>query len=372
MPGGLPAGVAGSRNIIGRDEPSFRGRVGRISTFRPCASMTMDRCATLNEPAPTLTVPPSAPSSPLFWSDVSLVSVALIWGINIPLMKTGLDQIDLFVFNAIRLVVSAAVLVAFALRERQRGVLPGPLVRPRHLVIYGLAVSAVYQMLFLIGVARTTSGNTALIIATVPLWTALFARLFLGEALRRLAWGGLMVALAGTVIVALQKGDVTAGGHHLAGNLIVLASALMWAGGTVYSRPLLQQISPLQLAAAATAIALPVHLIAALGRYESSLPALSSVPLWLIIVYSGVFSSGLALPMWNYGVRHAGAAHAAIIQNLVPLVAIVAAWFSRGETATSAQLLGGGLILGGLVIMRMSRQSAAPVPAETPSGRSAA
>src|SRR5690606_9614828 len=149
---------------------------------------------------------------------------------------------------------------------------------------------------FLMGVARTTSGNTALIIATVPLWTALFARLFLGEALRRLAWGGLMVALAGTVIVALQKGDVTAGGQHLAGNLIVLASALMWAGGTVYSRPLLQQISPLQLAAAATAIALPVHLIAAQGRYESSLPALSSVPLWLIIVYSGVFSSGLALP----------------------------------------------------------------------------
>jgi drug/metabolite transporter (DMT)-like permease len=308
----------------------------------------------------------------MFWSDAALVSVALIWGINIPIMKTGLEQIDLYVFNAIRLVISAGVLVLFALNERRRGVRPTSEIKLRHLLVYALAVSAVYQLLFLLGIARTTSGNTALIIATVPLWTALLARIFLGEALRKLAWGGLLVALAGTVIVALQKGDVAAGPQHLAGNLIVLSAALMWAGGTVYSRPLLRQISPLQLSAAAAVLALPFHLVVAVGRYESSLPALSSVPLWMIIVYSGVLSSGLALPMWSYGVRQAGAAHAAIIQNLVPLVAIVAAWLSRGETATPAQLLGGGLILGGLVIMRMSRQSVAEVPAEAPPGRSAA
>lgn len=311
----------------------------------------------------------SAESSPLFWSDVSLVGVALIWGINIPIMKTGLEQIDLFVFNAIRLVVSASVLLLFAFRERRQASLPRSSLRARQLIVYALATSAVYQLLFLLGISRTTSGNTALIIATVPLWTALLARIFLGEALRRLAWCGLLVALAGTVIVALQKGDVTAGRQHLVGNLIVLAAALMWAGGTVYSRPLLREVSPLQLSAAAAILALPFHLVVALGRYENSLPALSSIPLWLIIIYSGVLSSGLALPMWSYGVRHAGAAHAAIIQNLVPLVAILAAWATRGETATSPQILGGGLILGGLVIMRRSRQSPATVPKDSLTGR---
>ena len=74
------------------------------------------------------------------------------------------------------------------------------------------------------------------------------------------------------------------------------------------------------------------------------------------MLYSGVLSSGLSLPLWNYGVRQAGAAHAAIIQNLIPVVAIIVAWFSRGEPVTQAQILGGSLILSGVIMVRRGRQ----------------
>lgn len=296
-------------------------------------------------------------SGATFWPDACLLGVACFWGVNIPLMKIGLDQVDIFVFNAIRLTISTGVLAALAVVERRRGIRPGSGVTRRHLLLYAAMASAVYQLLFLLGIARTTSGNTALIIATVPMWTALLARIILGEQLRGLAWGGLIVALVGTVIVALQKGDVAADRQHLFGNLFVLTAALLWSGATVYSRPLLQQISPLQLSAAAAIFALPAHLLFAAGRYEGSLPALHSGALWLIILYSGILSSGLAYPMWNLGVRHAGAAHAAVVQNLIPLIAILAAWICRGETATAAQLFGGGLILGGLVTMRLGRSA---------------
>lgn len=288
-------------------------------------------------------------------SDLALVGVAVIWGVNIPLMKTGLEEVDIYVFNAVRLAVSAATLALFAILERRRGIRPSPQLTFRQIVVFAVIIAAVYQLVFLLGVAYTTSGNTALIIATVPMWTALLARLFLNERLRRLAWMGLVIALVGTVIVALQKGDVTAGREHLLGNVFVLGAALLWASGTVYSRPLLRMISPLQLSAVSAVLALPLHVLFAWGRYETSLPALTSPGLWGIIIYSGVLSSGLALPMWNYGVRHAGAAHAAIIQNLVPLVAIAAAWLTRGESATLPQLFGGTLILSGLVTMRLSR-----------------
>lgn len=285
------------------------------------------------------------------------MGVALIWGINIPIMKTGLGQLDPYVFNAVRLTISACVLAAFALREHRQGHRSQPGVTRMRMLIYGIAVSGIYQLLFLLGIDRTTSGNTALIISTVPMWTAFLARLFIGEKLLRLAWCGLLVALSGTLIVALQKGDVTSGSEYLAGNLYILGAALVWSGATVVSRPMLKSISPLRLSATAAVIALPLHLLFAAGRYEESVSALQSVDVWLIIVYAGVLSSGLALPMWNFGVRHAGAAHAAIIQNLIPLIAIVAAWLTRGESATTAQLFGGGLILSGLVIMRYSRQN---------------
>ena len=63
--------------------------------------------------------------------------------------------------------------------------------------------------------------------------------------------------------------------------------------------------------------------------------------------------------MWHFGVKHAGAAHAAIVQNLIPVVAIVATWISRGEAPTGPQMFGGAMILIGLVSMRISRGATA-------------
>lgn len=298
--------------------------------------------------------------------DASLFGVALIWGINIPIMKTGLDQVDAFVFNGLRLIISAIVLAVFAWVERKRQGTSLGRIQVSQTLIYAIVVAALYQLMFLLGIARTTSGNTALIIATVPMWTALMAQVFIGERLRVIAWCGLVIAMFGTIIVAFQKGDVTAGRQQLVGNLIVLAAALMWSAGTVYSRPLLKTISPLQLSATAALIALPMHVLIAVPRLPESMPALRAGDLWLIILYAGVLSSGLALPMWNYGVRHAGAAHAAIIQNLIPLVAILVGWLARNESATGAQLFGGAMILGGLFVMRLRRKPKIELPV-TPS-----
>jgi drug/metabolite transporter (DMT)-like permease len=303
----------------------------------------------------TLASDPPAVRSDLL-SDLSLLAVAVIWGVNIPLMKTGLERVDPYVFNAVRLAISTSVLVLFAWRELRQGLFPLAGITWRQVVLYGVVAAGFYQLVFLLGVARTTSGNTALIMATVPMWTALLARGFIGERLRLLAWGGLVIALSGTIVVAVQSGNISAGEDHLWGNLWILLAALLWSGATVYSRPLLRRISPMQLSAWAMLVGLPLHLGAAIGQYESSLPALSSGSIWAILLFSGVLSSGLALPLWSLGVRHAGAAHASVIQNLVPLIAIAAAWLSRGEPITLAQLIGGALILGGLVIMRKARE----------------
>lgn len=309
----------------------------------------------MNDPTQTPSANSFASRGAGFWSDVSLLSVAVIWGINIPLMKIGLEHINVFVFNAVRLTVSATVLASFALREIRQGRLPTWEIPWGKVCLYGVLAAGLYQLMFLLGVARTTSGNTALIMATVPMWTALLARMFLAERLKPIAWWGLVIALFGTIVVATQSGEVTVSRTHLLGNGIILAAALVWSGATVYSRPLLQQISPMQLSATAAVISLPLHWLMACNEVQSNLPALKSVSLWWILLFSGVLSSGLALPMWNFGVRQAGAAHAAVIQNLIPVVAILAAWISRGEIATPTQLVGGALILSGLVLMRRGR-----------------
>ena len=192
------------------------------------------------------------------------------------------------------------------------------------------------------------------IIATVPIWTTLLATVFLRETVGWIGWSGLIIAVVGTIIVAVPKG-VSASADHFWGNLVILGSAILWAAGTVYSRPMLNKISPVQLAAVSSALSLPVHIGVATTWYSGSLAPLQSLPLWLILVYSGVLSSGLSQPMWHFGVRHAGASHASIIQNLIPVFAMLAAWVIAREIPTSSQVFGGSLILLGLVTMRYER-----------------
>lgn len=303
---------------------------------------------------------PSDSTNRLWVADLSLLLVAVVWGINVPVMKSALQLgIDPYALNAIRLVISMLVLQFAAVIEFRRGVRPDMSIRWSRILVYAMVVSVGYQILFLLAVSKTSSADVALIMATVPMWTALMARIFLSERLRRLAWLGLLIALAGTVIVAGGKAAPTNRPdelpHRLTGNVIALIAALTWAGGTVFSRPVLKMISPTQLAAVSTTIGLPCHFLIAGTATATALPLLKQVPLQVCMIYSGILSTGLALPMWSYGVKYAGAAQATMYQNLSPIVAIAAAWLWRAEPVSFEQLAGGTLILLGLLVMRHSR-----------------
>ncbi len=138
-------------------------------------------------------------------ADMSLLLVAIIWGVNIPVMKVALRKIDPYAFNAIRLIVSSVVLLYFARREFLRGIRPASTLSKRDICIYAVTVSVAYQLLFLLAVSRATSADVALIMATVPMWTAIGARFFLKEILPLVAWAGLIIAFVGTMIVTVQK-----------------------------------------------------------------------------------------------------------------------------------------------------------------------
>ena len=300
---------------------------------------------------PLVSVPPQRS----VWPDLSLLGVALIWGVNIPMMKSGLVGIEPFAFNAIRLLLSALVLVLFAWREKSP-VVEMPPGLWKQVLLYAVIASGLYQWMFLLGISQTPdgSGNASLIMATVPMWTAVLARILLKETLSGLAKIGLATALTGTLIVSLQK-EVIGDRSILFGNICMLLAALTWAWATVQSRKVLPYISPMRLSAISSVTMLPFQFVWVATSLTRSLPQLRETSVWIPLVYAGVLSTGLALPMWSYGVRHSGAAQAAVFQNLVPVVAIATAWFFRGEPVTLHQKIGGILIIGGLMLVRRGR-----------------
>ncbi len=308
--------------------------------------------------------PESVRSAAGAWPDLSLLGVAFIWGVNIPVMKVGLDHMELFSFNASRLAISAVVLAIIAYYEWRasgghRATRPAnsaPLSASVRwmILLYSFLAAGLYQIIFLLGIARTTSGNAALIMTTVPMWTALLAWFARQERLSRLAWSGLLIAFSGTTIVVAYRG-FSGSSEHMLGNAIMLVAALTWAGATVLGRSVLRYMAPLPLSAIASVSMLPLHFVLAAPWLGEGIATLPRLDVWLPVVYSGIFSTGVALAMWNFGVRHAGAAHAAVYQNLVPVVAIASAWLVRGEGILISQIFGGVLIISGLLTMRYAR-----------------
>lgn len=303
--------------------------------------------------------------------DLALLLVASIWGVNFPVTKAALEVMPIHVFNAIRFTMAVGVLGAiYVARRRTLSAGLGGAMRRYGWRIAGLGLlgSVFYQLCFIVGVNRTAAGSAALIMATSPMWTALLSQVLGFEHLRRLAWGGLGLSLAGTALVIVGGSQqVGLDAASLDGNLIMLAAAALWGAYTALSKPVVRDVAPLTLSLLGILVALPL-------LYAFSVPGFAEVQwaevgpwLWGAMLFSGGLSIGLAFFVWSTAVNAVGPSSTAIYANLVPFIALVASVLLLDEAVTWPQVAGGALIVGGVLVMRRGR----PGPAETAHRREA-
>ncbi len=281
-----------------------------------------------------------------------------MWGTNILVFKGAIGDFNPWVFNALRLIFATLTLGVLALAESLFWPKYGtgvPLNKWRVLG-FSLLSGFFYLVIFVKGIELTTAGNTALILASMPMWTAILSYFFLKERLPQVTWLGLLVTFIGTAIVTTQgSGPVSLSSRYFVGNLLMLAASMAWATGTVMSRPILEKITPLRLAFIASVITTPLHILIAAPQIPAAMPQALQPATLAAIIYSGVFSTGVAYATWHYGVRAVGGSHASVYQNVVTLVAVIGGWIVLGESPMMAQIFGGLLTIAGLFLMRRGR-----------------
>lgn len=314
-----------------------------------------------SEPSlPQSTSPDSRGTSRL--ADVNLLLVVLFWGINIPIMKFALERMERYSFNCVRLTLSTLVLGLIVYWNKSplfdRSENAPPIRRQAILILlFALFTAFFYQVLFLLGIDLTSAGNTALIMAAVPMWIAVLSFLFLKERLSGAAWLGLLIAVSGVLVVTLNGAQIDSTKGSVLGNLLVSAAALAWAVGSVMSKPLMRNISAVALTFYSFLFTLPLHFLMMIGNLDELNKLTTDWKLLAALCYSGIFSTGLANAMWNVGIKQVGPSHAAGFQNLVPLVALGASWMLIGEVPFLLQICGGVLIIAGLVVMRRKKMA---------------
>ena len=293
-----------------------------------------------------------------YGADLALLTTAILWGVNIPVVKSAIGEMDPLAFNGMRMVLSTIVLGLLSLAESKRQ----PKTKRgswslRRGALFIILNGVCYPFAFIFGINYTTAGNSAILLATMPAWTAMIAFHFTSERLSRLTWIGIAISLAGTLSVVVAGSDVSFSSTYLVGNLLMLAASIGWSASTVVSGPLLQTISPLKLAFWSSLFATPIQLLATLPEIPGAVQQLQSPQLVAALVYSGVMSTGIAYATWHYGVRQLGGSHASVYQNLVTLVAVSTSWVFLKEPILLWQIFGGVILFVGLYLMRRSRSA---------------
>lgn len=303
----------------------------------------------------TAAVPQAITAKERLLADTSLLITTILWGANIPVVKFASGHVEPLVFNATRMILSTIALGTLALIETRFVKQPADRFKVSRFIVFALVSGLFYPLMFMWGIDRTTAGNTALLLSSMPLWTAIISAVFLHERLPPVTWVAFGIAFIGTAIVVLAGGKVHFSSDNLVGNLLITASAMLWASGTVISGPLLKQISPLRLAFFSSLLTTPIHLLIVSQDLSAAWPKFAEPGVTWALIYSGIFSTGIAYATWHVGVRRLGGSHASIYQNVVTLVAVLGGWLALHEPLLTSQLFGGALMICGLLLMRVGR-----------------
>ena len=301
--------------------------------------------------------PPAVPVvPPAATAHAALLLMVLIWGINFPIAKAALSELSPLAFNALRFPLAALVVLA-ALRRRGGFLWPESRDRLRVFAL-GVLGNVFYQQFFIFGLALTRAGTASLLLAATPIITALLSAGLGHEKVGARTWLGVIATFLGIALVVMFGGAASEEGASLLGDLLMIGASISWAVYTVGSRRFIERYGSVQFTAwTLWTGAIGLCLIGLPSVLRTDLGAVSASA-WFGVVYAGALSIGLAYLIWYYGVRLIGNTRTAAYSNLVPVVALIAAWLQLGEIPSAGQLVGAAIILAGLTLaqVRVTRQ----------------
>lgn len=229
----------------------------------------------------------------------------------------------------------------------------------KYLLFVSLTGVAIFNTFVYVAGRYTTAINMSLIGTTSsPIFAILISVFLLKESIRPLRVVGLMLSIAG-ILVLLSKGSVATllAFRFSVGDIWILFAALSFAIYNVLVRRKPAEISPVNFLfvsfVSGTLILLPFFIVESLN----TAPIAWNTRLVWIILYLGLGTSVIAFLLWNSAIGKLGAVRAALFGNLIPIFASLEAVWLLGEEITTIHLISGLLVICGLVISNLKKAS---------------
>lgn len=284
-----------------------------------------------------------------------LVLVMAFWGfafVAIKALLVALSPIDLTVLRFAFVLAVAVPYLAYRVRQgcledirSARGA--------ARFVGYGLVGVVAYHVSLNVGEQYTSAVVASLIVFTAPVFTLVFSRLLLGEAVTASKAVGVVTALAGAVLVATSGNGGEVAASHAAGAALVFVAPVSWALYTVLGKMYQARAGAVRsLDFSAATLATGSAVIMLLAR-PSTLTAAANLTVaqWAYLLVLSLACSVFGYVVWFRALETMEAGEVSVFLYLIPIFSQVFAWAILGETLTAGVAVGMALVFAGIYLI---------------------
>ena len=275
-----------------------------------------------------------------------LVVVVLLWGSNYSLVKVGLGFVSPSTLLLQRFLISLAVLFPLFLVLHKK--LPRDIRTLARLAIYGVLYTSV-NTAQLVGMVGESSGISAVITYTQPLFVLAMAAPFLNEGITTNKILGGAIGFMGVAILFLNQMS----SFTLMPSFVLLLTALIWAISVIFYKKFLGLADPFVAVFLQMIIGSILFIGLDLGTGSLAFP--SNTEYVGIVLYSSIAGLAIANVIWLHLLREEEATTLSTSVLLVPAVALLFGWHFLGENLGLESLLGSALTLGGVFLTNLNR-----------------
>jgi drug/metabolite transporter (DMT)-like permease len=291
---------------------------------------------------------------------LEFILLAAIWGASFLLMKLGAADFGPFLTAFLRVLLASAFLLPLLIWRGQFDALKK---NYKTILFVGMLNSGIPFALFAFAVLHITTGLTSILNATVPLWGALVAWLWLKDKPAGSRILGLVIGFAGVAALSWDKASFKPGASTTAG--VSLNSAGVWfdsAGFAVlacllatlcygiaasYTKKYLTGVPPLASATGSQIGAALLLAVPGLMSTPAQVPAMSA---WLAIVLLAFFCTAVAYILYFRIIERAGPARAVAVTFLIPVFGVAYGAILLSEKITLTMIICGAIIVLGTAL----------------------
>ncbi|MGA9307070.1 MAG: EamA family transporter [Candidatus Sulfotelmatobacter sp.] len=287
--------------------------------------------------------------------------IYFVWGSTFLAIRIGVREVPPLLLAGMRFFAAGIVLYAWL---RATGTASPTRSEWASTILLAVLIFLVDYGLVFWAEQRVPSGITAVMLATIPVFTALAEILILRTQRLTFRLGiALVVGLAGVAVLVSRSVSLGDAPIERSGALALVVGAISWSLASVLSRKLNLPQSKVMSSGAQMLVGGILLLLAAamFGEFRGFHTRDVSAGAWLALLYLIVAGSIVAFTAYVWLIHHESPTKVGTYAYVNPVIAVLLGYFLGGEALGARTIVGTLLILISVVVITTAPKEATPV-----------